>query len=53
LPAHWRKPSFLAAVAKRANAFLLNMMLTVESSTVTLTLWGKTLNVSGLQIFAT
>lgn len=54
LPAHWRKLSFPLRWRNAQMRFCFEHdALTVESSApVTLTLWGKTLNVSGLQIFA-
>lgn len=54
LPAHWRKLSFPLRWRNVQMRFSFeNDVLTVESSApVTLTLWGKTLNVSGLQVFA-
>ncbi|CAH5636940.1 Kojibiose phosphorylase [Enterobacter cloacae] len=54
LPAHWRKLSFPLRWRNVQMRFSFeDDALTVESSApVTLTLWGKTLNVSGLQVFA-
>ena len=54
LPAHWRKLSFPLRWRNAQMRFSFEHdALTVESSApVTLTLWGKTLNVSGLQTFA-
>ena len=54
LPAHWRKLSFPLRWRNAQMRFSFEHdALTVESSApVTLTLWGKTLNVSGLQAFA-
>ncbi|GEM_PF-40991 len=54
LPAHWRKLSFPLRWRNAQMRFCFEHdAWTVESSApVTLTLWGKTLNVSGLQIFA-